>query len=337
MRTANIATALATIDDPPAMAFHLAAPPPEGLWNDSWMTTVESDRPWADVVALVAPDVVVYDTVLPDDPTRNVPDHARYVFVLRRRTDDRSNELYEDPFVLSIDRIIVPHRADEFIPPLPKELLPKASFVGMIARRPDPAMVQVLRNQRCTSNGLLLTSTVGGGGFIRQADRFFELVEAAGSLLAERIDGFHHVIVLGPNYGNRSMVERLVALPSTQVVQSEQRMVELMAASDLVIAEAGYNTVSEIGLVRVPAVLVPSERSLDDQVERARRLSDEGAVHVLEPTIDPEVFAESVLALATQPDRLALMRRAGRAPDLGNDRAAAIIADLAASTVGARS
>jgi predicted glycosyltransferase len=335
MRTANIATALSLRTDRPRMAFHLAAAPPDGLWTKSWNTTIESARPWAAVVADVAPDVVVFDTVLSDDPTRNVPDGARYAFVLRRQTDDRAKQLYEDPFMERVDQIIVPHAEHEFAPPLPERLRSRATFVGTIARRPDAAMVQHLRSQRCPNSGFLLTSTVGGGGFVRQADRFFELVAAAGERLAATISGFHHVVVLGPNYSNRAMIERLVALPNTQVVQSEHRMVELLAASDLVIAEAGYNTVSEISLVQVPAILVPSERSIDDQVERAMRLAERGAVEVIDPSTEPGVFADRVQALALSPERRFLMRSAAQPPDLGNDRAAEIVAALATARSGA--
>lgn len=333
MRTANIAGALAALPDPPAMAFHLAAPPPDGLWDPTYPTTLETQRAWPDVVADVAPDVVVYDTVLPEDPTRNVPEHARFAFVLRRRTEERAAELYEDPFMTQIDRIIVPHLPEEFSPPYPAQLLDRTRFVGTITRRPDPEMVRTLRAQRCPEPGFLLTSTVGGGGFTRQADRFFELVAAAGEALARKLDGFHHVVVLGPNYSNRAMIDRLVALPHTQVMQSEQRMVELMAASDLVLAEAGYNTVSEIRLVQVPAVLVPSQRSLDDQRDRASRLKSQGCVEVMNPDMSPEDFATAVVALATNRRRLEHMRQAGDPLELGNVRAAEIIAELAASVV----
>jgi predicted glycosyltransferase len=329
MRAANIAAALSSRSDAPRLVFHLAAPPPDGLWSESWHITIESVRPWADVVADVAPDVVVFDTVLPDDPTRNVPDGARYAFVLRRQTENRALQLYDDPFMERVDQIIVPHAEHEFAPRLPERLRSRTTFVGTIARRPDAAVVQHLRSQRCAAEGFLLTSTVGGGGFIQQADRFFELVAAASERLAATIPGFHHVVVLGPNYGNRSMIERLVALPNTQVVQSEHRMVELLAASDLVIAEAGYNTVSEISLVRVPAILVPSERSIDDQRERATRLAERGAVEVIDPLTEPSIFADLVQALAASPERRLRMRSAAQPPNLGNDRAADIIAVLA--------
>lgn len=232
-----------------------------------------------------------------------------------------------------IDRIIIPHPAEEFAPSLPDRLLPRTTFVGTITRRPDPAVVVATRAQRCVEPGFLLTSTVGGGGFARQADRFFDLVAEAGTMLADRIKGFQHVIVLGPNYGNRAMIDRLASLPCTQVLQSEQRMVELMAASDLVIAEAGYNTVSEIRLVQVPAVLVPSDRSLDDQGDRAALLQRQGSVDVIDPATDATAFAEAVLALALDRRRLDRMRRAGGALELGNERAAEIIAELATSAV----
>ncbi len=333
MRSANIGEALAARSDAPRLAFHLAAAPPAGMWNPEFTTTIEAESPWAAVVGALEPDVVVYDTVVPAEPTRNAPDHTRFALVLRRRADEGATALYESAFAERVDRIIVPHRREDFTPPLPEQLLSRTTFVGTIARRPDPSAVTSIRSQRCVDRGFLLTSTVGGGGFALQADRFFELIAAASTLLAEEIDGLQHVIVLGPNYRNQAMIDRLASLPCTRVVQSEQRMVELMAASDLVIAEAGYNTVSEIQLVQVPAVLVPSARTLDDQAERAERLRRQGCVEVMDPSIEPTVFAERVVALASNRDRLVAMRQAGGVLDLGNERAAAIIAELAGSVV----
>ena len=228
-----------------------------------------------------------------------------------------------------IDRIIIPHTEAEFTPALPSRLAPRASYVGTIARRPDESTVAALRAGR--DGGVFVTSTAGGGGFGPQTDRFFELVAAATEAMAELISGLRHVVVLGPRYANHDMIRRLSRLPGTQVLQTSTCLVELLAASDLVVAEAGYNTVAELRVVRVPSVVVPAARTLDDQLERARRFAADGAAMMLTPDLDEADFADRVAALANDPARLAAMRKAASPVDLGNDRAAQILVELARS------
>lgn len=47
-------------------------------------------------------------------------------------------------------------------------------------------------------------------------------------------------------------------------------MPDLIAASDLVICQAGYNTLAEVEKAQVPAIVIPVEKELDDQFLRAR-------------------------------------------------------------------
>jgi predicted glycosyltransferase len=330
MRTANIGAALETLTAPPSFAFHLAADPPPELWNAAWPTTVESNRQWADVATEQAPDVVVYDTIVPPEPTLGLADETAYVFILRRRAELRCDELYNDPFLDRVDRFIVPHSIDEFGPPPPDRFLDRTEFVGPIARCPSPERVAEARQLHSRRSEFLLTSTVGGGGFGVQADRFFELVHAAVTELANTKPDLRHVVVLGPNYDNPAMARRLAALPATEVVPTSSDLVALLAASDLVIAEAGYNTVTELRVVGVPAVLVPSARGIDDQVERAIRLADSGCATVLEPSLSAEEFASNIIALANDDHVLHRMRAAAKPLALGNRRAAEIIAEVAA-------
>lgn len=334
MRVRNIATALAEVAPELCIGVHAATAPEPELWDPALPATDDGTVSWADRSAAFDPDVVVYDTVLPAPDDRLVSRRARYVFVMRGRTETRTAELFDDPFLDRVDAFVVPHDADELAIPghaLPDHLMTRAHVVGPIGRRPDATRRADVRDRYLAGADLLLTSTVGGGGFREQADRFFRAVLSTAHRVAEELPGVRHVVVLGPNYDNRAMAIALAAVPGVQVVPCEPAMVDLLAASDLVIAEGGYNTVTEVRLAEVPAVFVPSERSLDDQFGRVERLAGHGAAAVWRPDGDTAELAGTVVGLLTDPVRRAAMTSAHRRRpvDLGNRRAAEVIAAVA--------
>jgi predicted glycosyltransferase len=332
MRARNIGTALRTTSPHLDLHFHASARPAVGLWDPALACTSDDESSWAAQVAQRDPAVVVYDTVLPGDPGAGFRRHTKSVFVMRRQLDERSAELFAHPFLAQVERVIVPHTCTEFGHRVPAELAAKTTFVGTIARRPDPDARQRMRDRLgLDADALLLTSTVGGGGFRAQADRFFEIVETVGRRVSTSVPGARHVVVLGPNYTNAAQAAALREIPATIVLPSEPGLVDLLAASDLVIAEGGYNTVNEVRLSQAPAVFLPSQRGLDDQVERVAQLERLGVAHAYSPDTDPATVAEQVTALLSSRDALPAMRAryAGDRLTLGNQRAAELIAAVA--------
>jgi UDP-N-acetylglucosamine--N-acetylmuramyl-(pentapeptide) pyrophosphoryl-undecaprenol N-acetylglucosamine transferase len=133
---------------------------------------------------------------------------------------------------------------------------------------------------------------------------FFAAVGAVHHRLRQQLgEGFQHVVVLGPNYGGP-----LPVMPGAHVTRVEPQLVNLFAVADLVLSEAGYNSVSELRLLGVPAVFVPGRRRLDDQAERVTALARAGSARVAAP----DAVAAEVTALLTDPARLAAMRGEAR-------------------------
>ena len=68
-----------------------------------------------------------------------------------------------------------------------------------------------------------------------------------------------------------------------------------MAAADVSISQAGYNTCANVLETRVRAILVPNPATLD-QVVRARRLAERGLARILEPgDLNPDRLAQAIL------------------------------------------
>lgn len=102
-----------------------------------------------------------------------------------------------------------------------------------------------------------------------------------------------------------------------------------MAAAHLVIARAGASTVSEIGAIGRPALLVPYPYALDhDQAANAAALERQGGAIVHpQSELSPERLAGLIGGFMRAPDDLAAMATKARAA--GRPDAARLLADLA--------
>ncbi len=113
-----------------------------------------------------------------------------------------------------------------------------------------------------------------------------------------------------------------------QVVRYEDRMELALAAADIAVCRAGGNTVAELALVGLPAVLVPLPIApRDHQSANARCLVEAGAVvHLPDAELDETRLARELAVVIDDPVRLGEMSAA--AARLGRPDAAERVADL---------
>jgi predicted glycosyltransferase len=309
MRGLNIAREVLALRPDARVVMHTRNASAPAFCPDGVTCVVDADDPaagWRSTLASLRPDVVVYDTMTPADPASEpLPPGARVVHVLRRMVADEHDRVVASGFLDRCDAVVVPHTQDEFGLPLPPSVEVRTVFAGTIARRPDPAGTQAVREAYdVRADRPLLVSTAGGGGFADTAVPFFEAVRAVHEQAVRRLgpEGLRHVVVLGPNFTGEAP-----DLPGARVVRVEPRLVDLFALADLVVSEAGYNSVSELRLLGVPAVFVPGRRRLDDQAARATELARAGGALVVDP--DPDLLASTVTGLLADPERMVVMRR----------------------------
>ena len=118
-----------------------------------------------------------------------------------------------------------------------------------------------------------------------------------------------------------------------QPVRYEDRMDLLMAAADLLVCRAGGNTVAEVAVVGLPAVLVPLPNAPGDhQTANARALADAGGgVLVPDAELDADRLVTEVERLLADDELLGAMGRA--AASVGRrdaaDRVAALVEEHA--------
>jgi UDP-N-acetylglucosamine--N-acetylmuramyl-(pentapeptide) pyrophosphoryl-undecaprenol N-acetylglucosamine transferase len=142
-----------------------------------------------------------------------------------------------------------------------------------------------------------------------------------------------HDVAIRHVVGRRDWDElRSATLPSGPLVYQrvpyEEDMASLYAAADVAVQRAGANTVAELALAGVPAVLVPLPGSPGDhQGANARGMAGAGgAVVVVDADLDGARLARQLDALFAEPDRLAAMGQAAKAR--GRPDAAAAVARL---------
>lgn len=113
-----------------------------------------------------------------------------------------------------------------------------------------------------------------------------------------------------------------------RLIRYEDDMASVYAAADLVFCRAGGNSVAEIAVVGIPAILVPLPGApADHQTHNAAALAAPGgAVVVADAELDGERFRAEVDALVADPDRRA--RMAAAAASVGRRDAPDAIAEL---------
>lgn len=279
---------------------------------------------WARLVDGFRPSLVVFDTMLPGDWA---DDAAPRAFVWRASVDARHEATLASPALTAMRALIVPHSPEEFGRALPAALAARASFTGPIVRTTDTAgQARVRARYGLEAGDVVVTSTVGGGGFDDSSAWLLDLVFAAHARWHAAMPRLRHLVVRGPLASGTTAA----APEGMTLVDADFDLVHLFAISTLVVAEAGYNTINELRHVRVPALIAPGARTYDDQMARARALEALGVARVVERH-DQTAALETLAALPLAATTLAAMRAAADAAPFepGNARAARALLEAA--------
>lgn len=161
----------------------------------------------------------------------------------------------------ALRKIIVPHSAEEV--DLPEGLRRKAIFVGTILRRTK------IQSTPVPEEGRSQVVICGGGGGHPSQLRFYNTVlQAITEVRAcRRLDA---TLVTGPLFQRWTELQLINGL---RIIPFEPNLPSLLATADLIICQAGYNTLAEVTALGVPTICTPLEAVFDDQFERARQLN----------------------------------------------------------------
>lgn len=193
--------------------------------------------------------------------------------------------IYGDPQVHNLAQ------AHDFAP----DIAAKVRYTGYFDQRKrlqwkqqEEASSVALTRQVTRSNKRLALCLVGGGQDGRQVAELF-----AGTVLPE---DYHGLLVAGPFMPAETCqhLRRLAADNSRlEVIKQISEPAELIHAAQRVIAMGGYNTVSEVLSFGKRALIVPRVNPRQEQLIRAKRLSELGLVDYIHPNeVTSDTFAE---------------------------------------------
>ncbi|HKE99743.1 MAG TPA: glycosyltransferase [Actinomycetes bacterium] len=141
----------------------------------------------------------------------------------------------------------------------------------------------------------LLLAMVGGG-----ADGYPVLRAVLDALPAvDAVRPCRAMLVTGPfmPHASRQELERRARGLHVRVHHAVRHLPSLLAAADVTVCMAGYNTSVEVLRAGTPAVLVPRARPSAEQRTRAGLFADRGWVRTTDPDrLDPGALAAAVLA-----------------------------------------
>jgi predicted glycosyltransferase len=147
----------------------------------------------------------------------------------------------------------------------------------------------------------LVAVTVGGGG---DGHDIIDAFLSMPSLVNGRAQ-HHSVVVTGPlmPLAKRRALRRAAQGKPVTFLEFTPDLISYLAAADVVISMAGYNTVCEILTHQKRSVLIPRVHVREEQTLRANRLAERGLTSVLHPhDLTPERLARAIQsALATMP------------------------------------
>ena len=234
----------------------------------AWETWTEHERSALQIelshsiLRTTAPQVVVFD-FLPNPIFANEVRKARIPVVLCLRETRRLAEYLPTVHeLLDCARlIIIPHSDGAF--GLPEQLAAKSRFVGQIAHQ---AQHYAVHEQGSPATEVVIS---GGGGGYPGTFEFYNLAMLATAILRKRYASLRPQLIAGPLFRDWPLLEPRDGIA---MVPFEPYMTSRLAKADLVICQAGYNTIAELEQLTTKAVLVPAERQWDDQFARAERV-----------------------------------------------------------------
>ena len=176
----------------------------------------------------------------------------------------------------------------------------KVRFCGYVSCDPPSLAPAEIRRELGIGEGkfVLVTAGAGGDGF-PILDAYLKALD----FLPKELDACS-LLVSGPDMPERereALLRRYTgAAPfsrrRTEFLDFSPRMIEHIAAADVVVCMAGYNTLLEVVSLRKEAVVIPRISPRREQLIRAAAFEKRGLIRMIHPDfLSPRILAESIV------------------------------------------
>lgn len=171
---------------------------------------------------------------------------------------------------------------------------------GYLGRTQSTRPREAVRRELDVGDRPLIVVTVGGGG-----DGYDLLRTYLDALnLDSQLRDAHNLVVTGPLMarGKRDQLQGSVSNKHLTLLEFTPDLVSYLAAADLVVSMAGYNTVCEMLSLGVRTLLIPRVKPRREQQVRAERLAERGLVRVVLPSqLSPKRLTTEIGAMLASP------------------------------------
>ncbi len=180
---------------------------------------------------------------------------------------------------------------------VPEIIQNRVSFCGYIGRKLEHGDRENLRKKLNVSEREKLVLVTTGGG-----EDGYHLIETYLTAIQRKMQAANvrTVVITGPELSasRREKVRELAhASNSVQLLEFTSQMMRYLAAADVVVSMAGYNTVCELLSLGKRAVLIPRVAPVEEQLIRAKLLSDRSIFPMIHPAqLNPELLMRAVEA-----------------------------------------
>jgi predicted glycosyltransferase len=214
-------------------------------------------------------------------------------------------QVYDEIWVYGCQTLFDPIREYQ----LPDTIAQKVRFCGYLGVGPPARPPDAIRQELGAGQGKLILVTVGLPGW----DGFPVLDAYLGALeCLPKESEINSILVTGPEMPaeqqellrqrSRRIVSRSPQTRAVQLIEFSPQLLDIMAASDVVVARGGYNTVTEVLSLGKRAVIIPRIAPNREQLLRASLFEERGLIGMLHPDrLSPEALAVSIAAALHAP------------------------------------
>jgi predicted glycosyltransferase len=192
---------------------------------------------------------------------------------------DAIRRFYDQVLVLGEKSIFDPVKEYRF----PDSVIDKTIFCGYMRKEAESESSDEIRQlMRANGRQKMVLVTAGGG-----QDGYHVIENYLKGIRNARVtDSIQSLVVCGPEMPNQQRLdlqEQADGYPHVRFYSFTGEMESLMAAADVVVAMAGYNTVCEILSQTKRAIVIPRVRPTEEQWIRAERMAHLGLFKTIHP------------------------------------------------------
>jgi predicted glycosyltransferase len=165
----------------------------------------------------------------------------------------------------------------------PSAIIPKVRYCGYIERNAGEIYPAILRQELGiqTDEKLVLVTSGGGADGYRLMSTYL-----MGLQLDSQNDKVKSLLITGPEMSieqREQLAEIAATIPSVTIAEFQVDITSYINAADLVISMAGYNTICEILSLKKPAIVVPRNKPVQEQLIRTEKMAQLGLFKTIHP------------------------------------------------------